>query len=104
MVNRLVELAVVAKELVVVALVVVDLSATKPPVKVELAVETKPLRNPSVVVVETPHGCIVQAKAPGPPPPVGQVVIQLSPDKQIVSKVALVKSPSSRMLSILLAI
>ena len=40
--------------MVVVALVVVDLSAIKPPVKVEDAVERKPFRKPRVVEVETP--------------------------------------------------
>ena len=54
--KRFVELAVVAKKFVVVALVVVDLSAINPPVKVEEAVEIKPLKNPRVVEVETPHG------------------------------------------------
>ncbi len=53
-VKRLVELAVVAKKLVVVALVVVLRSAIKPPVKVLEAVERKPFRKPSVVEVETP--------------------------------------------------
>ena len=50
------ELAVkrLAKELVEVAEVVVDWLAMKPPVKVEEAVERKPLRKPSVVEVELP--------------------------------------------------
>jgi len=52
--KRLVDEAVVEKRLVVVALVVVDLSAIKPPVKVEDAVERKPFRKPRVVEVETP--------------------------------------------------
>jgi len=39
---------------VVVADVVVLLSAMKPPVKVEEAVERKPFMKPRVVVVETP--------------------------------------------------
>ena len=52
--KRLVDEAVVEKRLVVVAEVVVELSAMKPPVKVEEAVERKPLRKPRVVEVETP--------------------------------------------------
>ena len=40
--------------MVVVALVVVERLAKKPPVKVDEAVEIKPLRNPKVVEVETP--------------------------------------------------
>ena len=43
-----------AKELVEVAEVVVERLAMKPPVKVEEAVERKPLRNPRVVEVELP--------------------------------------------------
>ena len=43
-----------AKELVEVAEVVVDWLARKPPVKVEEAVERKPLRKPKVVEVELP--------------------------------------------------
>ena len=54
MVARLVEEAVILKKLVVVAEVVVDLSAIKPPVKVEEAVERNPLSRPKVVEVETP--------------------------------------------------
>lgn len=92
------------KRLVVVAFVVVERSAMKPPVKVELAVEMNPLKNPNVVEVETPQLCTLQAKAPGPPPPVGQVVIQLSPERQMVSKVALTNSPSATSSSILLEI
>ena len=51
------------KSEVVVASVVVDLLARKPPVKVDEAVEMKPLKKPNVVVVETPQDCGVQAKA-----------------------------------------
>src|SRR3989344_26043 len=54
-----------AKE-VLVAEVVVEVLAMNPPVKVEEAVEMKPLRKPRVVEVETPQGCTVQAKAPAP--------------------------------------
>ncbi len=43
------------KKLVEVAEVVVLWSALKPPVKVEEAVERKPLRKPKVVEVETPQ-------------------------------------------------
>ena len=49
--------------LVVVAAVVVERSARKPPVKVELAVEIKPWKKPNVVEVETPQAVVVQAKA-----------------------------------------
>jgi hypothetical protein len=52
--KKLVVEAVVAKKLVVVAEVVVLRSATKPPVKVDEAVERKPFRKPRVVEVETP--------------------------------------------------
>ncbi len=96
--------AVVAKKLVVVALVVVECVAVNlcnvvEPVTrreesmVEEAVERKPLRNPRVVEVETPQEVGVQAKAP-PLPPLGQEVSQVSPEKQMVSKVAFIKSPS----------
>ncbi len=90
--NKLVELAVVEKKLVVVALVVVELEAVKF-VRVDDAVERKPERKPRVVEVELPHEVGVQAKSL-PLPPVGQEVWQVSPEKQIVSKVALTKLPS----------
>src|SRR3990167_4332550 len=76
-----------AKELVEVAEVVVLWLAKKPPVKVEEAVERKPLRKPSVVEVETPQVVGVQAKALLPAP--GQAVSQVSAEKQMVSKVPL---------------
>jgi len=63
---RVVEKRFVEKKLVVVAWVVVERSATKPPVKVELAAEMKPFRKPRVVEVETPHDWTVQAN--GEPP------------------------------------
>ena len=85
--KRLVEEAVVEKKLVVVAEVVVLWLAMKPPVKVEEAVERKPLRKPSVVEVETPQVVGVQAKALLPAP--GQAVSQVSAEKQMVSKVPL---------------
>jgi len=53
--KRFVELAVVEKRLVVVALVVVELPVmSKLESIVELAVERKPFRKPRVVEVETP--------------------------------------------------
>ncbi len=53
--KRLVEEAVVAKKLVVVAFVVVELPViTKLESIVEEAVERKPSKNPRVVEVETP--------------------------------------------------
>ena len=52
--DRLVVLAVVLNKLVVVADVVVLVSAMKPPVKVEDAVEINPFNKPKVVEVETP--------------------------------------------------
>jgi len=61
-VKRLVLEAVVLKELVEVAAVVVERLAMKPPVKVEEAVEMKPPKKPRVVVVETPQGWTVQEK------------------------------------------
>ena len=54
------------KSEVVVASVVVDRFARKPPVKVEEAVEMKPLKKPRVVEVETPQDCGVQANVPPP--------------------------------------
>ncbi len=55
--------------LVVVAWVVVERSAMKPPVKVEDAVERKPCKKPRVLEVETPQEVGVQANgAPVPAP------------------------------------
>lgn len=51
------------KKFVVVASVVVERLAKKPPVKVELAVEMKPWKKPRVVEVETPQEVGVHAKA-----------------------------------------
>ena len=48
-------LRALAKKLVDVALVVVPALAMNPPVNVDDAVEMKPLKNPIVVVVDTPH-------------------------------------------------
>jgi hypothetical protein len=59
----------------------------KPPVKVLEAVEMKPLKKPSVVVVETPQVSVVQEKLES----LGQAVSQVSPEKQMVSKVPLVE-------------
>ena len=61
--KRFVELAVVEKKLVVVAWVVVLLSAKNPPVKVDEAVERKPFKNPRVVEVELPQEVGVKGKA-----------------------------------------
>jgi len=56
----------VAKREVEVALVVVERSARKPPVKVDDAVEMNPLRNPRVVEVELPQVSTVKGKVPAP--------------------------------------
>src|SRR3989344_5099186 len=50
-----------AKE-VLVAEVVVEVLAMNPPVKVEEAVEMKPLRKPRVVEVATPYAVVVKGK------------------------------------------
>ena len=54
---------------------VVERSATNPPVKVEEAVEMKPLRKPRVVEVETPHDSTVQANGAEPEPQVVPILL-----------------------------
>ena len=70
--------------MVVVAFVVVEFVAVNV-VSVEEAVETKPLLNSSVVLVAfSPVPRVLNGKAKDPPAPVGQVVRQVSPVRQMV--------------------
>ena len=87
--NRLVELAVVEKRLVVVALVVVARVIIKS-VAVEDAVERNPLSNANVVEVACSL-VLNLVKAQGSPAAAdGQVVLQVSPVKQILVEAKLV--------------
>src|SRR3990167_4683412 len=103
--NRFVELAVVENKLVVVALVVVELPVMRrlPAMVEEAEFEMKPASKPRIVEVETPHEVGVQAnESPLSLPPLGQVVRQVSEEKQMVPKVALIKFPSFIRLDMIL--
>ena len=78
---------VVTANVVEVALVVVPLTALKL-VRVDDAVDTKPFWNTRVVDVAcSPEPSVVKGYANEPAPPVGQVVLHISPVRQIVVEV-----------------